>query len=371
MKSILEKGNRFKDDVASGICYGRITKVYPEERMCEVKVFGRPGMQSDTSIPKCQWISADANPDGDESSTIPRINSYGLVAYVDGEAFILGFFRPLNAKGTANVAGDQEELNEGDKVIKTVGKNKIILRASGEIQVESTRTCRTIWFPERHLLNVLCRNYEFRTDGGTVDWTHIDENSETTDTVKREEVRDNINRSNIVLTETGTVQRGSPTIYRRQFGQGVDGDDITAVVHTTEIKNTGETDIFVRAPNQEEGFKANIKPSSETTVNIAGKVKLNIQPTGETDLNVNDKANIHISPSGETLIDVGPGKSTILMKASGEIEVTTSTKVKVTSPKVELNGAASGITTMNSHQGVVDFITGVPITPSTTVFSDI
>ena len=44
---------------------------------------------------------------------------------------------------------------------------------------------------------------------------------------------------------------------------------------------------------------------------------------------------------------------------------------KVTCPDVQLNGNSSGITTMNSHMGVIDFITGIPVMPSTTVKGDI
>jgi hypothetical protein len=324
------------------------------------------------SIPKCQWISTDANPDGDESSAIPRINSYGILAFIDGEPFILGFFKPLNPSGTAANGEDLEELNEGDRVIKTVGRNKVILRSSGEIQIESTRTCRTIMFPERHVINTLCRNYEFRTDGGTIDWIHIDENQETKDTVLREEIRDDINRTNIILTESGKTARGSDVMYRRQFGKGVNGDDIEAVVNTTEIKNTGETDVFIRAANATAGHKLNVKPSGETTLNIGDRMSANVKPTGETTLDVGPgKAKVNIKPSGETTIDVGPGKSTITIKPNGEIEVKTSSKIQMTSPKINLNKPMSGITTQNSHQSVIDFVTGVPVTPSKTVFSDV
>lgn len=52
-------------------------------------------------------------------------------------------------------------------------------------------------------------------------------------------------------------------------------------------------------------------------------------------------------------------------------QVTCTGKATIKAPKIELNDAKSGVTTMNSHQGVVDFITGIPVTPSTTVFGDI
>jgi hypothetical protein len=370
-KSILERGNDFRDDIDQGLTFCRITKVFPDKRMCEVKTFGGRGFKTDNHVTNCQWISADANPDGDESSAIPRVNSYGILAFVDGEPFIIGYFKPLNSEGNANFGKDLEELNEGDRVLKTVGLNKIILRASGEIQIESNRTCRSIWFPERSLINTLCRNYEFRTDGGTIDWEHLDENDQLTDTIYREEKRDNIERTNIIQTQEGTITRGDPLIYRRQFGKGVDGDSINAVVHTTEILNTGETKVFIRSADAPNGYNMRVQPSGETDLNIGDRSKLNIKPTGETTYNVAGKANVNIKPDGTTTIDVGPGKSTLTIKPSGETELKTTAKIVMTSPKIDLNKPMSGIITANGTNGVVDFITGVPVTPSTTVFSDV
>lgn len=373
-KSIMEKGNSWRNEVSSGLTMCRISKVYPEKRMCEVKTFGESGAIQDNSF-TCQWLSSDANPEGDESSTIPRINSIGVVAFVDGEPFIIGFLRPLNDQGTAAIETaetEQEVLNEGDKVIKTVGKNKVILRASGEIQIESTRTCRTIYFPNRHLINELCRNYEFRTDGGTEDWIQYDGNRLAKNTVRRIEERDTISRTNIVYKESGTVDKDNlPLIYRRRIGKGVNGG-IGSVVHTTEIKNTGETHVFIRAAEQTEGYDLNILPSGDTTLKIGGSRHVtNIKPTGETNMNINGKMNMNVKPSGETVIDVGPGKSVITIKPDGNIEVTTTAKIKMKSPKIDLNDPKSGITTENSHFGVVDMITGLPVLPSKTVFSDV
>ena len=377
--SIYERNNDFRSDIDQGITFCRVTRVFPEKRMCEVKTFGGRGFKTDNHISNCQWISTDANPDGDESGAIPRVNSYGLLAFVEGEPFIIGYWKPLSSAGEANVGDVLEELNEGDRVLKTIGKNKIILRTSGEIQIESTRVCRSIWFPERDLLNTLCRNYEFRTDGGTIDWEHVDENDSINDTVFREEIRDNITRSNIVKTEVGTIERNNPLIFRKQFGKGVDGDDIASVVHTTEIKNTGETDVFIRSADASNGYKLNIKPSGETTLNIGDRANLNIKNTGATTYNVAGKATVTIQPSGDTTIDVGPGKSVINIAASGNISITASANVNVKASsnvvvkaaQVQLNGTASGILTSNSSYGVVDFVTGVPLVPSSTVFGDV
>lgn len=56
---------------------------------------------------------------------------------------------------------------------------------------------------------------------------------------------------------------------------------------------------------------------------------------------------------------------------SGNCNINVNGVTKVTCPDVQLNGNSSGITTMNSHMGVIDFITGIPVMPSTTVKGDI
>jgi hypothetical protein len=371
LKSPFESQSSYKQETNNKLSWGRITRVFPEQRMAEVKTYGQQGMTNDLHIAKCQWLSSDAHYEGDETSVIPRINSFCVVAFIDSEPIIIGFFKPLSEAGDASTGKKLEAGNEGDKIITTVAGNKIILRSSGEIQIESTPGCRSTWFPQEDLLNHLCRNYEFRTEGGTIDWVNIDRKRKYT--YLRKETRDTSNRKNIILEESGTVNADDTSIiYKKRIGAGNNTDGgINKIVHTVQVKNTGETDILIATADSQAGYKLNIKPSGQTSLNIADKAKLNIEPSGKTNYNVAGKANVSIEPSGDTIIDVGPGKSTIKISASGNIEVIATTKVKVKAPKVELNGAASGITTANSHMGVVDLITGVPVTPSTTVFSDV
>lgn len=369
-KSPLENNSEYKQETNNVITWGRVTAVFPEKRMVEVKTYGQNSKVNDLHIANCQWLSADAHFEGDESSPIPRVNAYCLVAFVDSTPIILGFFKPLSETGDASTGKDLEEVNEGDKVFKTVAGNKIILRASGEIQIESTAGCRTVWFPQDDLINTLCQNYEFRADGGTVDWLNTDKKNKYT--YLRKEIRDTTIRTNIILEESGTVDEDDlSVIYKRRFGKGDEFGDIEAVVHTTTVKNTGETDILIATADNEVGYKMNIKPAGDTTLNIGDKAKLSIASSGATSYDVNGKAKVTIAPSGDTVIDVGPGKSTIKISASGNIEIIATTKVRVKAPKVELNGMNSGITTENSHQGVIDLISGAPVVPSKTVFSDI
>jgi len=158
--SIYESGNSARKSREEGLAFGRVTRVYEQERLCEVKTFFGSGVKNDNHIPKCQWLSADSSPDGDESGGLPRINSYCVVAFIGGEPIVLGFFSPLTTEGSAAVGENREDLNEGDKIFKTVAGNKIILRTGGTIEIESARNCRTIYFPDNALINELCRNFE-------------------------------------------------------------------------------------------------------------------------------------------------------------------------------------------------------------------
>lgn len=197
-----------------------------------------------------------------------------------------------------------------------------------------------------------------------------------------------------------------------------DGDFTEGINDYTYFRNTkpsGETRI-----NINNNMELKVLASGETSLDIGidaskasgqkpdggeGKFHLNIKPSGETTLDINKKANLSIKDSGETTLDVGPGNhttkidpdgkttitvkqakltmepsgdieidgsgNTITIKASGDIEVKAATKVKLEAPQIIFNNQGSGITTANSHQNVIDFITGIPCIPSTTTFGDI
>lgn len=308
-KSIYESQNSDRQSIANAIAFGRITRVFPETRSCEVKTFFGKGAADDNHIPNCQWINLDGHPDGDESAVIPRVNSYGFVFYIDGEPFFFGFFRPLSITGSAETGSILEPLNEGDRVIKTVGKNRIIMRAHGEIQIESTRTCRSIYFPDRNLINTLCRNYEFRTDGGTIDW----KNDGSDNTLSRQEWRDTLNRTNIIVEEKGLVS--GEILWREQIGLGGTNLTPSSIVYTRTVKNTGETELFIRAPNASSGHN------------------LKILPDGQTDLNIADKTSVQIKPTGEVTLDVGPGNAILNIKPDGSVSLTTKSTISATADK--------------------------------------
>lgn len=324
-KSIYEEDHPHRRATEMGIALGRITAVYPETRLCEVKTYLGPSELVDHTIPNCQWLNLDSHPEGDESTVIPRINSYCVLFFISGQPFVFGFFSPLTGTGSANIGKVKEELNEGDRVLKTIGDNKIILRAHGEIQIESTKTNRTIYFPDKDLINTLCRNYEFRTDGGTIDWLSLGDRKKHT--LSRQEWRDSITRDNLIIEESGWADDGT-LIYQKNIGEGGSGSTISDPVWTYAIKPSGECVFFVRESGESSGYKLNIKPSGDTKLSIADKAVFTVKPTGETKADIGDgKAVLHIKADGTTTLDIGSSSFLLEIKPSGDTTITTKGKL--------------------------------------------
>jgi hypothetical protein len=72
--------------------------------------------------------------------------------------------------------------------------------------------------------------------------------------------------------------------------------------------------------------------------------------------------------SGNKTDDVG---GNLDITVGGSCNLTVTGACTVTAASIALNGTSSGITTANSHLNVIDLITGVPVTPSPTVTSDV
>lgn len=358
-----ESGNTQRAQLDNFFCLGRITKVYAEQRQVEVKTFGN-GRKTDQHIPRAQWLSADAHPDGDESGAMPRVNSYCMVFFVNGEPYVWGFLKPLTSNGSAvNPNSQLEELQEGDRILFTTAGNKIILRSHGEIQIESTGSCRTIYFPEGHVINTLCRNYEFRTDGGTIDW--INPNEEQDNTICRTEYRQNVDRAKIVVETRGYIDDGE-YITREEIGIGTDDGDITSQTYTRESKPDGTTRLFIRKAGEKIGYEQTILPSGENHLKIADKAKLDILATGELSLDIGGKHKLTIKPDGTTSIDVAgkckidiansgltqidvAGKSTAILDPSGKVSIKGSSTIDAEAPTINLKGSKVNVGTSAAH----------------------
>lgn len=397
----------------SKICYCRIYDVDAESRTCSIKTFGSEDAIANADYMDVQWLAMYSNPEGEEISCVPRLGSYGICVFVGGQPYIIGYFNPIvldsrdkivdKEQEGVNVVGgsaatNKEKINSGDFVFRTMGNCRLVLRAGGEIELEATKICRRTYFPARNRITEISQNLEISTDGGFMNWVHVDQNSNGEETLCTQLWRDDVGSTNVVIDEKGTVELGSNVIHRFQIKPGSNVNeayaDIEEPVYLSETQNTGETYLeinktaFTRLikPDGEytraigEGkHLVNIKPTGEMHVNVNQKYDQKILDTGETTIDIAGKWNLNVKPSGQTTLDIGPGKATITITPGGEIEMKVTDKLKidagaevdVKAPIVKLNGQVSGITTMNSHLGVVDLISNVPVSPSATVFGDV
>jgi hypothetical protein len=89
-------------------------------------------------------------------------------------------------------------------------------------------------------------------------------------------------------------------------------------------------------------------------------------------IQANKSGILNITTTGAANVTVG-GDMTATV--SGNTNLTTTGKTIVKSKEIDLNGNSGdpgrGVSTSNSHLGVIDLISGVPVEPSLTVFGDI
>lgn len=300
--------------------------MFPEDRMVEVKTFLGRGQRNDNHIPKCQWINLDAHPDGDSTAVIPRVNSYCMVFYVDGEPFCFGFFSPLTDTGTAFTGEEAEDLNEGDRVFKTIGGNKIILRAHGEIQIESNATCRTIYFPDNSLINTVCKNLEVLTDGGTIEWNNVDDQNNT---YYKAEYRDNVSRANIIIVERGEVGGGLISSYA--VGVGSKDGGLASTTYKQTIKKDGSMEFEVGT----KGLHVTATPDGTTAI-TSGTTKINIAPGGAVTIETAGKLAIKAK---DVEVDGGSGPLEKALTTPSAISDFTGLPIQQGSSSVKLSGA--------------------------------
>lgn len=258
----------------SGIALGRISRVFPDKRFCEVRTFAGDPQFIDKHIKQCQWLSLDANPAGDEFTSIPREGSLGLVFFVAGEAFIFGYLKPTSSGTGAKSGKEPSGLNEGDKCISTVGGNRVVIKASGVIEVYSSETLKTVYFPKGGILSDICEEQQMRCDGGSVHWRTTDDNMNTTLCTK--EYRADLYRSSIIYEEKGHID--SSLISRTKIGPGlpaVEGVQIPVYEHSIDI--TGKM---------------------ETKYGIGGLLTFTANPTGAAELK-NNLGGVSLSEKGD------------------------------------------------------------------------
>lgn len=245
-KSIYERSNNSRQGRSNGICMGRITNVNIDTRLCRVKTFFGPSELLDLDLQNVQWVNVDGNSDGDESGSIPREGAIGLVFFIEGEPYIFGFIKPLNGtKGAVTGKEAVTRLVRGDKLISTKSGNHIVIRSNGSIEIVSKETLKTIYIPTDSRIIEVCRNFNFKTDGGYINW-EAKGPAALGQELFTQEFRKDLARSFIVVEERGAV--GASTIYRTSIGPGIPGvPGVPAAVYKFEVDVTGKASLAIGA----------------------------------------------------------------------------------------------------------------------------
>lgn len=331
------------DSLNGRTALGRIVDVDVTNRRCRVKTIGSKGDRTgqgtdDHDIPDVQWITTTASDGGAEDTTVPQIGQIGVVIYINSEPYIIGFFRTLQQSPQDASADNDEDTNpldalitQGDRLLKTVGGNSVILRSGGSIEIVSTALCRTYWLPS-NLMTSVCGDFELTTDGGFMEWTR---DKTTNNTLMEWFVQDNLEPTNGIDVQMGTTENG----FNFELNIG-----------------PVDPDTFGLASNL---FSFTIGTDGTPTITVGTKFTMTVDAA---------TGNFTVTTQGN-LTQTIQGDLTQTVTGDANIDVTGDTTI--TGENIILNEQGSGITTENSHQGVIDFITGVPVEPSETTFGDI
>ncbi len=372
-ESIYERRHRSRTEKVYGVCLGQVTKVYAAERLCEVRTFGGTGALGALQIKKCQWLSWDSNPKGDESTNIPRRGSMCLVIFVDGEPYIIGYLRALNGALGA-VTGKEQPAVEGDKILSNTGGNRIRLAASGLIELVSKATLRILLFPTNSLLNILCRHFEIRADGGTIDWKSDD----TENTLWEAKYRRDLLNTFVVEEQKGAVDE--TTMLRTAVQTGTGG----LTVYEETIALTGEVTRTVGPPGivahtftqdatgafsvETETYKAAVEATGAFTIeNGAGSgLSLSVDPVGAISLTNGAGSGLSLDVDATGAIDLSNGAGngfTAAIAATGDTDLTfgptvtasisSSGEISLETTAFQLSVSSSGNLTITA-QGKVD-----------------
>ena len=294
---------------------GRIVEVNAESRLC--KVSGMIG--SDWGPVWMQYLSTDTNPDGDESGSIPRKGSMGLVFVVGGEPFLWGCFRPMGKGGSCKQGPENLTIGEGDKFISTKAGNRLTLKRSGLVELYCKDTLQRLMFPVGSRIADICREYNLKADGGVIEWPIAE--PFTGNTLWNAEFAMQIARAFVVHEQKGYVD--SDIILKTVVGPafpGVKGSNTPTYTHTVNI--SGEMTTTVSPPQLEgtpTGFKSVIGPDGSINI-LAGllqKVVMSISSTGDVSLDVNELAHMGISSTGDIIANNKVGEASI--SAAGDL----------------------------------------------------
>lgn len=376
MYTLYERMNRNRQEQAFGTCMGKIIAVDSEKRTCTVATMMGVGTMNDQFIESCQWTSQDANPEGDESGSIPRVGSWSLVHFVDGEPFLSGFIRPIGKDGSAKQGTKGPTLNEGDKLISTRLGNRISAKANGLLELWAKDNLQRTMMPQGSQILDICRRYNLKTDGGYIDWKKVDKLGNT---AWKAEYSKDLLRTSIISELKGYV---SPTIVKRTYiGASFPGvTDVPLPVYTQDIYTTGELLETITPglpPGSPAGYSRNIKPDGsieilggslqtfKMTIDSLGAIHVenalvyaDITETGDVEIagpvgtiSMDNTGNIDVSNAAASLSITAEGETTIATPLAA-VSMTVEGDIEISGPTCTITLSAAGEVKIDGSKSV-------------------
>lgn len=375
---------KFDEKLGGYNCMGKIVSVDPVARTCRVKTIGVKGRTDDLDLHNVQWISltASATGEGDEDTALPRPGQYGVITFINNEPYIMGYYRPIKTPAEEGQKADIQDpdsvetqnLTTGDRLIRTVAGNRIILRSGGTVEIQSTGQCRTYWISSRQVINNVCNSYELEVSGGFMYWSLDPDTNKTT---LQYYVYDALEPNYVLDLQIGSTATDGKFITA-QMG-AINRADSTLITPSFDLSvgNNGTTELTVGAAKQMnlkiDALTGNVDLSTKGSITqtVLGSVTQSV--TGDVTQKVS--GNVGQDVTGNATGTVGGSLSATIQ---GDTTITSQGSVTVDSKaQVDIKGA-SGINLMGDgasapYQVLVnplalsDF-TGAPIqTPSSTV----
>jgi len=344
-----ESNHQARLEQTANIALGRIVDVDVEKRLCTVATITGRGSIFDQYITHCQWLCSDANPDGDEFGSIPRRGSWGIVYFIDGQAYIGNYTRPVGKSGSTLRGNEETKLREGDKLISTMSGNRITIKRSGLIELYVSEALRMLMLPTNNQLIMQCSNHNFQANGGFHDWR----TDRLQRTLLRSEYYTTLAKTFVVADSMGYVD--DDIVFKRIIGPGVPGVQASSLpVYTQSVGITGETITTISPPLTEgspAGYSSTIGPDGSVVI-LAGAAQtttVSVESSGAVSLDVNSAANLAISEAGDLEYSGPVGAASIsatgdisISNSSTEVNIAAAGDVEVKGPAVSMTMSATG-----------------------------
>ncbi len=363
--------NRLKENVIpKGNARGTILSVDPIRRTYNVHINSNDPRINDAIYTEVQVLSASSSSAGEESGALAEINTLCCVSFFDQKPFIIGFYNPKRLtpskdpskeknidEGIGNdgaiegsASGSKGTIDIGDYIVATRGGNKIVVRRSGIVEIESKKTCRTNYFPQEDKIFHMCRKFEFHSDAVTEFHTSAPSTS-SSPTYAYKKFINQIEGDAAIVQERGKIPTLSKEIIERiTYGMTNKLDNKNKFISPSYAKETYSNGKIIEAiqcgtpsPTEtESAWFQERKEDGEFIISCGKKVwRLNVKSDGNTSLKINKKFSLEIEPSGNLFLNIND-KYKFKIEPSGNFSINSNDKLKI-------NGEASGIFDFNSN----------------------